>query len=88
MKFAVGTTKLIFIKKIIIHDPLLMHPIDFTEKVSKFSFGDFNDMLSYHGLQVQEAFGDYQLGNYDTRKKPRLILVARKNSKMQNSSSK
>ena len=77
-----------FYKKIIIHDPLLIHPIDFTEKVSKFSFGDFNDMLSYHGLQVQEAFGDYQLGNYDTRKKPRLILVARKNSKMQNSSSK
>ena len=47
-----------------------------TEKVSKFSFGDFNDMLSYHGLQVQEVFGDYQLGNYDVRAKPRLIIVA------------
>ena len=31
--------------------------------------------------QVQEAFGDYQLGNYDVRAKPRLIIVARKNSK-------
>jgi len=70
-----------FYKKIIISDPLLLHPIDFTEKVSKFSFCDFNDMLSYQGLQVQEVFGDYQLGNYDVRTKPRLIIVARKKSK-------
>ena len=67
-----------FYKKIIINDPGLMHGIDYTEKVSKFSFGDFNDMLSYHGLQVQEVFGDYQLGNYDVRKKPRLIIIAKK----------
>jgi len=67
-----------FYKKIIINDPGLMHSIDYTEKVSKFSFGDFNDMLSYHGLQVQEVFGDYQLGNYDVRKKPRLIIIAKK----------
>jgi hypothetical protein len=58
-----------------------MHAIDFTEKVSKFSFGDFNDMLSYHGLQVQEVFGDYQLGNYDVRTKPRLIIIAKKVAK-------
>ena len=70
-----------FHKKIIIHDPLLLHPVVFTEKVSKFSFGDFNDMLSYHGLQVQEIFGDYQLGNYDVRTKPRLIVVAKKSSR-------
>jgi SAM-dependent methyltransferase len=70
-----------FYKKVIINDPLLPHSLDYTEKVSKFSFGDLNDMLSYHGLQVQEVFGDYQLGNYDVRTKPRLIIVARKNSK-------
>ena len=35
-------------------------------------------MLSYHGLQVQEVFGDYQLGNYDVRTKPRLIIIAKK----------
>ena len=67
-----------FYKKIIISDPLLLHPIEYTEKVSKFSFGDFNDMLSYYGLQVQEAFGDYQLGRYNVRTKPRLIIVAKK----------
>jgi hypothetical protein len=55
-----------------------MHAIDFTERVSKFSLGDFNDMLSYHGLQVQEVFGDYQLGNYDVKTKPRLIIIAKK----------
>ncbi|HEU4861508.1 MAG TPA: methyltransferase domain-containing protein [Chitinophagaceae bacterium] len=70
-----------FYKKIRISDPLLMDPLEYTEKVSKFSFGDFNDMLSYHGLQLQEAFGDYQLGSYHVRTKPRLIIVAQKKSK-------
>ena len=72
-----------FYKKITISDALLMDPLEYTEKVSKFSFGDFNDMLSYHGLQVQEAFGDYQLGSYDVRTKPRLIIVAEKKYKIQ-----
>lgn len=67
-----------FYKKIKIDDPQILQPVTFTEKVSKFSFGDFNDMLSYQGLQVQEVFGDYQLGNYDTRSKPRMIIVAKK----------
>jgi hypothetical protein len=49
-----------------------------TEKVAKFSLGDFTDMLSFQGLQVTEVFGDYQFSNYDVRKTPRLILVAAK----------
>lgn len=73
-----------FYKKITIDDPRIRQPVSFTEKVSKFSFGDFNDMLSYQGLQVQEVFGDYQLGSYDVRAKPRMIIVAKKNSKPQN----
>jgi SAM-dependent methyltransferase len=72
-----------FYKKIIISDPGLIHPFDCTEKVSKFSFGDFNDMLSYQGLQVQDVFGDYDLGKYDTRTKPRMIIIASKIPKMQ-----
>ena len=67
-----------FYKKININDPLLHQPLDFTEKVSKFSFGELNDMISYQGLQVQEVFGDYRLGSYDVRTKPRLIIVAKK----------
>lgn len=53
----------------------------YTEKVAKFSLGDFTDMLSYQGLQVQEVFGNYQLGHYDIRKSPRLIIVAKKLSR-------
>ena len=69
-----------FYKKITVHDPILETPIEFTEKVAKFNLGDFTDMLSFQGLQVQEVFGDYQLGNYDIRKTPRLILIAIKGS--------
>ncbi len=50
----------------------------YTEKVAKFSLGDFNDMLSYQGMQIEEVFGDYQLGPYDLKKSPRLIILARK----------
>jgi len=67
-----------FYKKITIEDPQILQPVSFVEKVAKFSFGDFNDMLSYPGLQVQEIFGDYQLGKYDTRSTARMIIVAKK----------
>lgn len=50
----------------------------FTERVAKFSLGDFTDMLAYQGMQVQEVFGDYRLNRYDVRKSPRMIIIARK----------
>lgn len=50
----------------------------FTERVAKFSPGDFTDMLAYQGLQVQNIFGDYELGHYDIRKSPRMIIIAKK----------
>ncbi len=49
-----------------------------TEKVAKFSLGDFTDMLAYQNMQVQDVFGDYQLQRYDIQRSPRLIIVARK----------
>ncbi len=67
-----------FYKKIIIEDEQLKEPLEFFEKVSKFSLGDFNDMFSFHHLQIQEVFGDYQLQNYDIRKSPRLLMIAKK----------
>jgi len=67
-----------FYKKIVVEDDQLDHPLEFTEKVAKFTLGDFNDMFSFHRLQVQEVFGDYQLGGYDVRKSPRLIMIAKK----------
>ena len=67
-----------FFKKIYITDPSLVTPLSFTEKVTKFSLGDFTDMLSFQGLQVKDVFGSYDLGPYDTRKTPRMIIVASK----------
>ena len=67
-----------FYKRIIVKDAGLEKPIDYTEKVAKFSLGDFTDMLSFQKMQVFEVFGDYELKAYDVRKTPRLIVVARK----------
>jgi len=67
-----------FFKKIIVRDALLDYPIEHTEQVAKFSLGDFTDMLSFQKLQVQEVFGNYQLGSYHIRNKPRLIIVVKK----------
>lgn len=67
-----------FFKKIIVTDPSLAHPLEFTEQVAKFSLGDFTDMLSFQGMQVLEVFGDYELGSYEVRGKPRMILIAGK----------
>jgi len=67
-----------FYKKIIITDPSLDRPLQFTEKVSKLSAGDFTDMLSFQGMQVMDVFGDYDLNPYDVKKTPRLIVLAKK----------
>jgi SAM-dependent methyltransferase len=67
-----------FYKRMTVRDPQLEIPIDFTEKVAKFSLGDFTDMLSFQKLQVLEVFGNYRLENYDVRKTPRMIILARK----------
>lgn len=50
----------------------------YTEKIAKFSLGDFTEMLSYQHMQVQEVFGDYKLSNFDIKKSPRMIIVAKK----------
>jgi SAM-dependent methyltransferase len=67
-----------FYKKMIVTDPKLSEPINYTEKVAKFSLGDFTDMLSYQKMQVTEVFGDYELNTYDVRKTPRMIILAKK----------
>lgn len=50
----------------------------YTEKVAKFSLGDFTDMLSYQQMQVQEVFGNYELSPYHIRNTPRMIILAKK----------
>ncbi len=67
-----------FYKKIVVEDESLHEPLIFTEKVAKFSLGDFTEMFAYQGLQMQEVFGNYDFGNYDVRKSPRMLMIARK----------
>ena len=67
-----------FYKKITVTDPSLADSPAYTEKVAKFSLGDFTDMLAFQGMQVQEVFGDYHLNPYDVKKTPRLIIIAAK----------
>ena len=65
-----------FYKRIIVKDRTLNRELEHTEKVAKFSLGDFTDMLSFQKMQVKEVFGDYDLNAYDVRKTPRLIVIA------------
>lgn len=67
-----------FYKKIIVEDESLREPLIYTEKVAKFSLGDFTEMFAYQGLQLQEVFGDYEFGNYDVRKSQRMVMIAKK----------
>jgi SAM-dependent methyltransferase len=67
-----------FYKRISVRDALLDLPKEFCEKVAKLILGDFTDMLSFQNLQVVEVFGDYELNDYDVKKTPRMIVVARK----------
>jgi SAM-dependent methyltransferase len=67
-----------FYKRIQVNDTIKNIQEVFTEQVEKFSLGDFTDMLSYQGLQVEDVFGDYELNNYHVKKSPRMIVVAKK----------
>ena len=67
-----------FYKKITIEDEGLQEPLVYTEKVAKFSLGDFTEMFAYQGMQIQEVFGDYAFTHYDIRKSPRLVMIAKK----------
>ena len=67
-----------FYKKIIVEDEALEAPEIYQEKVAKFSLGDFTEMFAYQGLQIQEVYGDYNFGNYNVKKSPRLVMIARK----------
>jgi 2-polyprenyl-3-methyl-5-hydroxy-6-metoxy-1,4-benzoquinol methylase len=50
----------------------------YTERVAKFSLADFSEMMSYQNLQIQEVFGDYNLGQYKLNDSPRMIILAKK----------
>lgn len=67
-----------FYKKIVVEDENLEEPLEYTEKVAKFSLGDFTEMFAYQGLQIQEVFGDYSFNGYDVKNSPRMVMIAKK----------
>jgi len=69
-----------FLKRIVIDDGGVGAPVVYREQVARFSLGDFERMLTPHGLDIVELYGDYRLSAYDARTSPRLVLVARKRS--------
>ena len=67
-----------FYKKIVVEDDDMDEPQEYTEKVAKFSLGDFTEMFAYQGLQIQEVYGDYHFNQYNLKKSPRLLMIAKK----------
>jgi len=67
-----------FFKRIVIEDEKRKEPLEFVERVAKFSLGDFNEMFSFHQLQMQNVYGDYELNPYHVKNSPRLIMIAKK----------
>lgn len=54
----------------------LHHSVD--DVHAPLAIGDFNEMFAFHGMQMQEVFGDYSLNAYDMKHSPRLIMIAKK----------
>ena len=52
-------------------------PFEFTERVQLLTLDDFRRLLGPY-FSIENTFGDYNLGTFDPRKSPRLILIARK----------
>jgi SAM-dependent methyltransferase len=67
-----------FYKKIVVEDEALQEPLVYTEKVAKFTLGDFTEMFAYQNLLIEEVYGDYNFADYHVKKSPRLIMIAKK----------
>ena len=66
-----------FFKRIVIDDGA-SRPLEYVERVAKFTLKDFERMFAFHDLTIEEVRGDYRLSSYDVLHSPRMILVARK----------
>ncbi len=65
-----------FYKKILVEDEALAKPLQYTEKVSKFTLQDFEKMFAKQGLKIIEIFGDYSFNKYNENSSPRLVMIA------------
>src|SRR6185503_17265951 len=53
-------------------------PLEYVERVAKFTLQDFERMFALHDLSIEAVHGDYRLSSYDALTSPRMILVAMK----------
>ncbi len=62
-----------FFKRIVVEDGD-GEPLEFVERVAKFTLQDFERMFAPHDLRIEEVHGDYRLSPYDSVTSPRMIL--------------
>ncbi len=67
-----------FYKKIIVEDATQSSPLQYTEKVAKFSLQDFTGMFKAQQLTITKTYGDYNFGEFILESSPRLIMIAEK----------
>ena len=67
-----------FFKRISIADGPGRPTVEHVERVAKLTLGDFQRLFGLCGLQIEEAYGDYELGRFEAATSPRLIVVAAK----------
>lgn len=67
-----------FVKRIDVDDVATGSPVQYVERVARFTLAEFDRLFRGHGLTIEEVYGTYALGAYDAHTSPRLILVARK----------
>lgn len=65
-------------KKIVIDDAASAAPLEYVERVAKFSVDDFRFMFGLFGMTVEDVYGDYTLTPFEPRTSPRLLMVIRK----------
>jgi SAM-dependent methyltransferase len=65
-------------KRIVVEDGAT-GPLEYLERVARFTVEDFQRMFAAHDLSIEDVYGDYGLNPYDSETSPRMILVARKN---------
>jgi SAM-dependent methyltransferase len=53
-------------------------PLEYVERVARFTLEDFRLMFALYDMKVEETYGDYALAPFDVQTSPRLILVARR----------
>jgi 2-polyprenyl-3-methyl-5-hydroxy-6-metoxy-1,4-benzoquinol methylase len=67
-----------FYKRIQIVDQHLKEPLEYTERIARFSLRDFDDTLTRGGLVLRNVFGSYSLEPFDIDRSRRLIIIAQK----------